>query len=99
MLGTIFGSFINVIIYRVPNNLSIIFPGSFCTSCKQKIPFYKNLPIISFILLKGECSDCKKKISYFYPLVECLIGIIFIIGLSKFQIPESIFFITISSYF
>ena len=97
MLGSIYGSFINVIIYRVPNNLSIISPRSFCINCKQKIPFYKNIPIISFILLKGKCNDCKKNISYLYPVVECLIGIVFIIGLSKFQIPESIFFITISS--
>ena len=97
IFGIIFGSFLNVIIYRIPNNLSIVYPRSFCPKCKQNIPFYRNIPIISFILLKGKCNNCKKSISLLYPAVELLIGIVFVIGLSKYQIPESILFIIISS--
>ena len=92
IFGIIFGSFLNVIIYRIPNNLSIVYPRSFCPKCKQNIPFYRNIPIISFILLKGKCNNCKKSISLLYPAVELLIGIVFVIGLSKYQIPESILF-------
>jgi len=96
MFGAIFGSFLNVIIYRIPNGLSIIYPRSFCPKCNKNILFYNNIPIISYILLNGKCNNCKNNISYLYPTVEILTGIIFIIGLSEFTIPESIVFIIIS---
>ncbi len=78
--GLCIGSFINVCIHRLPNEQSIISPPSFCPKCKNKIKWFHNIPIVSFILLKGKCSYCKSKISLQYPLVEILSGIIFLIN-------------------
>ena len=75
-LGTIYGSFLNVIIFRLPNNLSIIFPRSFCFKCKETIPFYRNIPIFSFLIQKGRCAKCNTEISFQYIAVELLIGVI-----------------------
>ena len=97
ILGSIFGSFLNVLIYRVPNNLSIAFPRSFCPHCKNTIPFYRNIPIFSFLIQLGKCADCNKRISPSYPITEFLTGLIFVIGLNGFTIPESIQFILVSS--
>lgn len=71
ILGAMVGSFLNVVILRLPEeNASIVFPSSHCPKCKQKIRWYDNIPIISFCLLKGRCRGCKLKISWQYPLVE-----------------------------
>ena len=94
--GIIVGSFLNVIIYRLPISLSIISPRSHCTQCKKEIPFYLNIPIFSYILLRGKCFNCKKNISLQYPLVELLIGIIFLYTFNNSEIPESLFFCIIS---
>ncbi len=75
MMGSVFGSFLNVCIYRIPRNISIIFPSSFCPNCKKNIPFYYNIPIFGYFLLKGKCKYCKEKISFRYPVVEALSGI------------------------
>ncbi len=72
--GACIGSFLNVCIYRLPRKKSIVFPGSFCTTCKTSIPFYLNIPIVSYIILKGKCRYCKTKISWRYPFVEALTG-------------------------
>lgn len=77
LIGLAFGSFANVLIYRLPNNLSIVSPPSFCPSCKTKIPFYYNIPLLSFIVLRGKCFNCKERISFRYPLVELLVGVLF----------------------
>ena len=97
ILGSIFGSFLNVLIYRVPNNLSIVLPRSFCPHCKNTIPFYRNIPIFSFLIQLGKCADCNKRISPSYLITEILTGLIFVIGLNGFTIPESIQFILVSS--
>jgi len=70
LLGAIVGSFLNVCILRLPNEESIIFPGSHCPQCKKPIQFYDNIPLVSYILLKGKCRYCKKTISIQYPFVE-----------------------------
>ncbi len=70
LLGAIVGSFLNVCIVRLPNEESIIFPGSHCPQCKKPIQFYDNIPLISYIILRGKCRYCKKPISIQYPLVE-----------------------------
>ena len=81
LLGASFGSFANVLIYRIPLGISIIKPNSFCPNCKSKIKFYHNIPIISWILLKQKCANCGTKITFSYPLVEILSTIlIFIIS-------------------
>jgi leader peptidase (prepilin peptidase)/N-methyltransferase len=71
-LGLIFGSFFNVLIYRMPRGLSIVRPGSHCTSCGRPIKFYDNIPVLSYLLLKGRCRSCHASISWRYPAVELL---------------------------
>jgi len=71
-MGLIFGSFLNVLIYRLPRELSIIFPPSFCPHCNKSILWYFNIPLLSFLFLKGKSFCCKKKISIRYPIVEIL---------------------------
>ena len=78
--GLILGSFINVVIYRIPRNLSIIAPRSFCPLCKNKIPLYRNIPIISFLIQLGKCAKCNQKISVSYPVIEFTIGSIWLLS-------------------
>lgn len=68
------GSFLNVLIYRIPRQLSIVKPNSFCPKCKKPIQWYENIPVISYIMLKGQCSKCHTSISLQYPLVEIITG-------------------------
>lgn len=89
ILGLIFGSFANVCIYRLPKGKSIISPGSFCPHCNKSIKWYDNIPVISYILLKGKCRYCKKMISPRYLTVELLTGILFFLIYKKFGISSS----------
>ena len=75
--GLAFGSFFNVLIYRLPRDLSIISPGSHCPSCKKRIRWYDNVPLLSYINLKAKCRFCGAPISMRYPLVELAGGFIF----------------------
>jgi len=77
LFGLIIGSFLNVCIYRIPLGKSIVFPGSGCPNCGQSIRFYDNIPIFSYLLLRGKCRFCGERISIQYPLVELLTGIAF----------------------
>jgi leader peptidase (prepilin peptidase)/N-methyltransferase len=70
ILGAMIGSFLNVCIYRLPKEESIIWPRSHCPTCKKMIRFYDNIPLISYLLLRGRCRYCKGPISLQYPLVE-----------------------------
>jgi leader peptidase (prepilin peptidase)/N-methyltransferase len=79
ILGLIVGSFSNVCIYRIPKNESIIYPASHCPKCRSKIKPVENIPLLSFILLKGRCRNCKSKISIQYPIVELLTGLTYLI--------------------
>jgi len=79
ILGLIVGSFSNVCIYRIPKSESIIFPASHCPKCRSKIKPVDNIPLLSFILLKGKCRNCKSKISLQYPIVELITGLIYLI--------------------
>ncbi len=72
LFGAIVGSFLNVCIYRLPREESIVFPGSHCPYCKTPIRFYDNIPIISYILLRGKCRYCSHIISPQYPIIEGL---------------------------
>ncbi len=76
-LGAIVGSFLNVVIHRVPNEESIVFPNSACPKCKNPIKPYDNLPILSWLILGGKCRNCKEKISARYPAVELLTAVLF----------------------
>lgn len=72
LFGSVIGSFLNVCICRIPKKESIVFPPSHCPACNKKIKPYDNIPIISYILLKGRCRECRGKIAFQYPLVEFL---------------------------
>ena len=75
--GLIFGSFYNVVGLRLPNGESIIKPGSHCPKCNHKLSWYENIPVLSYIFLKGKCKNCKQKISFIYPAIEILTAILF----------------------
>lgn len=77
IIGLVFGSFFNVVGYRVPNKMSIIHPGSHCPNCNHKLKFYELVPVLSYIFLGGKCKSCKKRISIFYPFFELLTGVLF----------------------
>ena len=71
-LGAIVGSFLNVVIARVPVNESIVHPPSHCPECHRAIRWYDNIPIASYFILLGRCRDCATRISFRYPLIEFL---------------------------
>ncbi len=77
--GAVVGSFLNVVIYRVPNEQSIVFPNSACPKCKNPIKPYDNIPILSWLILGGKCRNCKEKISPRYPAVELLTALLFLL--------------------
>lgn len=84
IIGGVFGSFSNVLIYRIPENISIVAPASFCPKCGAKIRFYDNIPIISYIILKGKCRSCGGKIPLRYFLVEVVMASLFLLSYIKF---------------
>ena len=77
VVGLLFGSFLNVCISRLPRHESIVQPGSRCPHCGKHIRWYDNVPVLSWILLRGRCRDCKGAISWRYPLVELAVGVWF----------------------
>ena len=76
-LGAIIGSFLNVVIHRIPREQSIVFPASTCPKCRVAIKFYDNIPIVSYLILRGRCRACGAAISARYPTVEALTAILF----------------------
>ena len=80
IFGLVLGSFLNVVIYRLPRKESIVFPPSYCPLCKKPIKYFDNIPILSFLILGGQCRSCSAKISWIYPLIEFItvsMGIVF----------------------
>ncbi len=86
VFGAAIGSFLNVCIFRLPKNNSIIKPPSQCPNCHHPIRFYDNIPLISYLFLKGKCRDCGEKISWRYPLVEFVTAILALSLFAKFYI-------------
>ncbi len=83
-LGAIIGSFLNVCIYRIPKEESIVKPSSRCPSCGTPIKFYDNIPILSYLFLRGKCRYCNAKLSIRYPLIEILNAVLYVIVFSRF---------------
>ena len=83
IIGNCIGSFLNVVIYRFQENISIITPRSFCPKCKTKLTWKENIPLISYLIQRGKCLHCNQPISFRYPLVEFLTGILFIIFINS----------------
>ena len=83
-VGAAIGSFLNVLIFRIPEGQSIVLPSSHCQNCGHAIRFYDNIPIISYLILRGECRDCHEKISVQYPVVEAVTALMSLLLLLKF---------------
>ena len=95
VFGAVFGSFLNVLIYRLPRRISIIAPHSFCPNCRKPIKWYENIPVVSYAILGGRCANCHKPISLRYPIVEVLTGLLFLYAFSRYHLQFEFFFITI----
>jgi len=78
-LGLIIGSFLNVCLHRIPEGISIVWPPSKCVYCSKRIVWYDNIPVLSYLFLRGKCRHCQRKISAQYPIVEFLTGIVFLL--------------------
>lgn len=86
VFGAVVGSFLNVCICRLPQHESVVFPPSRCPKCGYRIPFYDNIPIVSYLLLGGKCRSCRARISAQYPLVELANGVLTLFLFQKFGI-------------
>lgn len=90
--GLIVGSFLNVCIHRIPLGESIIRPRSFCPRCKKILPWYDNIPLLSYLLLKGRCRFCKERISFRYFLIELITALSFLLTFLYFGLSFKFFF-------
>ncbi len=79
LFGLIVGSFLNVVISRLPKRESIVLPASHCTVCDTPIKPYDNIPILSYVMLGGRCRSCRTRISFIYPAVEAMVGIVYLL--------------------
>ncbi len=98
LYGLIIGSFLNVCIYRIPREESIAWPGSHCPECSHNLSWYDNIPLISYLILKGRCRYCGSGISMQYPLVEALNAVLYIVMYIKYGFGvDFVFYSLISS--
>jgi leader peptidase (prepilin peptidase)/N-methyltransferase len=79
LFGLVIGSFLNVVIYRLPRGESLAYPGSHCTRCNQRVKPYDNIPVVSYLVLGGQCRSCKAKISPIYPTVELIVAALYLL--------------------
>jgi leader peptidase (prepilin peptidase)/N-methyltransferase len=86
ILGTLFGSFANVCIYRLPQRLSIVFPASHCPSCQEALRPWHNIPLLSYLMLGGHCAMCKTAISPRYPIIELSNGLLYVFLYYQYQL-------------
>ena len=102
IIGLCIGSFINVVVYRFPNDLSIIKPRSFCPKCKTKLTWKENIPLISWLIQLGRCKNCNISISKRYPLIELITAIFFVVFInsspSLYSGSSNLFFNIFSSW-
>lgn len=93
VLGLCVGSFLNVVIYRVPNGMSIAWPPSHCPKCNYKLKWYDNIPVLSYIILGGKCRSCKQPISIRYTLVELLNMVLWLLCALRFV--DNLFYLVV----
>lgn len=86
MFGLLIGSFLNVCIYRMPRDISVVTPRSHCPECEKTITWRDNIPLLSYILLKGRCRYCDARIPWRYPIVEFLTGLVFAVSIGAFGV-------------
>ena len=91
VFGLVWGSFLNVVIYRLPRGLSLLRPPSSCPHCGKQIKFYENIPILSYLVLRGKCGSCKANISPAYPLVEALTPFCFLLVYMQYSLSPHFF--------
>jgi leader peptidase (prepilin peptidase)/N-methyltransferase len=91
VFGLVWGSFLNVVIYRLPRGLSLIQPPSSCPHCGKQIKFYENVPVFSYLVLRGKCGSCGAKISPVYPLVETLTPLCFLLVYMQYSLSPHFF--------
>ena len=84
LFGLVIGSFLNVCIYRLPRDLSIVWPASRCTTCGRELHWYENIPVVSWVALRARCASCGERISVMYPLVEVFTAILFVAVYARF---------------
>lgn len=90
VLGLVLGSFLNVVIYRLPRRESLVRPGSHCPQCGANIRWYDNIPVVSWLVLRGRCRSCAVRISSRYPLVEAITGVAFALAMWRFGVTWSL---------
>ena len=86
LFGLIIGSFLNVVIYRFPRGESLAFPPSHCPHCDHQIKPWENIPVLSYLALRGKCSNCSAPITMRYPIVESLTGLVFLMAYWRFDL-------------
>ena len=96
VFGLLLGSFLNVVILRIPKDESVVFGGSHCTTCNTALKPWHNIPLFSWLFLRGKCSFCKAKISIQYPIIEFISGLILVILVNKYGVNLPILFIYLS---
>jgi len=99
VLGLFIGSFLNVCIYRIPKGESVVWPPSHCPHCGERIKPYDNIPVISYLLLKGRCRSCGERISWQYPAVELLTGVLTAATVCKFGVSLSSLYYLLLVYY
>jgi leader peptidase (prepilin peptidase)/N-methyltransferase len=99
VLGLIFGSFLNVCAYRIPRGESVVYPPSHCPKCKEPIRWHDNVPVLSYLLLRGRCRSCKEPIPVKYPLVELLTGALTAATVCKFGLSFNSLYYLILIYY
>ena len=98
VLGLLFGSFLNVCIYRIPRDKSIVWPPSSCPKCAHHIAWYDNIPVLSYLVLGGKCRNCKNPISIQYPVIELLTGVLTFVFVWRYGLTPWTFVVLAAVY-